>query len=64
MLKESPRSHEPEATAIERGNELFGRAYDRNPLFDVADTERASPDYLFVVKGMKPWNLYIEIIRE
>lgn len=53
MLKESPRSQEREETAIKRGNEFFSRVYDRNPLFDVAETERASPDYLFVVKGIK-----------
>jgi len=51
-LKSSPRSLETEETAIQRGNEFFGRIYDGNPLFDVRDTERASPDYLFLVKGI------------
>lgn len=53
MLKESPRSRESEETAIKRGNKFFSNVYDRNPLFDVAETERASPDYLFVVKGIQ-----------
>jgi hypothetical protein len=52
LPKESPRAQESEETAIKRGNEFFDRVYARNPLFDVADTERASPDYLFVVKGI------------
>ena len=57
-LKNSPRSLETEETAIKRGNEFFGRVYDRNPLFDVRDTERASPDYLFVVKGINSITCY------
>lgn len=51
MLKESPRSQESEEKAILRGNEFFSRVYDKNPLFDKAETERASPDYMLVVKG-------------
>lgn len=58
MLKESPRSRESEEKAIKRGNEFFGRVYDRNPLFDVVDTERSSPDYLFVVKGTKSSSIF------
>lgn len=51
MLKDAPRKRESEETAIKRGNEFFNRVYDRNPTFDRNDTERASPDYMFIIKG-------------
>lgn len=54
----SVRAQESEETAIKRGNEFFGRVYDRNPLFKVEDTRRASPDYLFVVKGKRPFAIH------
>ena len=53
LAKDSLREQEPEEVAIKRGNEFFGRVYDRNPLFKTEDTYRASPDYLFIVKGMQ-----------
>lgn len=51
--KGSPRSQESEETARKRGREFWTRIYARNPAFDPEASVRASPDYAFVVRGMK-----------
>jgi hypothetical protein len=48
---ESPRSQEPEDVAQERGRKFWANVYARNAAFDPKATERASPDYTFIIRG-------------
>jgi hypothetical protein len=50
---ESPRSQESDEVARARGKTFWTRVYERNKAFDPQATVRASPDYAFVVRGMK-----------
>jgi hypothetical protein len=49
--RESPRSKESDEVARKRGREFWSNVYSQNPAFDPAKTERASPDYTFIVRG-------------
>ncbi|KAJ9608097.1 hypothetical protein H2200_007085 [Cladophialophora chaetospira] len=50
--QESPRSKESDEVARKRGRQFWLNVYARNPLFDPVKTERASPDYAFIVRDL------------